>query len=70
MSGDLTGIPERIYVELFDSREADVKPLPTDRYQRETITPPRRDAATLPLQGRVGKRSTPLARHDGGQGAQ
>jgi very-short-patch-repair endonuclease len=40
VNDDLTAVLERIYVELYGSREAEVQPL-KHRRRRETVTPPR-----------------------------
>jgi len=45
ITGDLNAVLERIYIELYGSREADSVPLKHHR-RRETVTPPR------PLRGR------------------
>jgi very-short-patch-repair endonuclease len=61
LASDLNAVLERIYVELYGSREAEVAPLKHQRQPRKLHpTPPapddaahRRLQATLPLQGRV-----------------
>ncbi len=66
ISSNLTGVLERIYVELYGSSSAEIAPLKHQRTPRKRHpTPPasddaahRRPHATLPLQGRVRTRKT------------
>jgi very-short-patch-repair endonuclease len=53
ISSDLNAVLERIYVELYGSREAEVVLLKHQRTSRKLHPTPPATRATLPLQGRV-----------------
>jgi very-short-patch-repair endonuclease len=54
ITGDLTAVLERIYVELYGAREAEVEPL-KHRRRRQTVTPPRPHRTML----RIAERGRP-----------
>jgi len=53
ISDDLNAVLERIYVELYGSREAEAVLLKHQRVSRKLHPTPPATRATLPLQGRV-----------------
>jgi len=53
ITGELDAVLERIYVELYGSREAEVMLLKHRRVSRKLHPTPPAVRATLPLQGRV-----------------